>query len=79
MFLTLPGSFKPFDGIYNLIIFDLLSTPLTIQISYLLYNKRTTGRRNPTLSNIYRAIFKRNSVEPYVRREVGVATVVPTT
>ncbi|CAO4381301.1 unnamed protein product [Caenorhabditis nigoni] len=59
---------------------DMVSTPLTIQISYLLCNKRTlsTVRRKLTLSNIYRTVFKRNSVEPSVP-EVDATTVAPPT
>ncbi|CAO4381302.1 unnamed protein product [Caenorhabditis nigoni] len=59
---------------------DMVSTPLTIQMSYLLCNRRTLAivRRKLTLSNIYQTVFKRNSVEPSVQ-EVDATTVAPPT
>ncbi|CAO4381300.1 unnamed protein product [Caenorhabditis nigoni] len=61
-------------------ILDIIFTPLTIQMTYLMCNRRTldTIRKNLTLSNIYQNIFKKSTVEPSVQ-EVGATTVVPPT
>ncbi|UMM37567.1 hypothetical protein L5515_009295 [Caenorhabditis briggsae] len=49
-------------------LFDLLFTPTTIQISYFLCNKKTLGIVWKKLSNIYRKVFKKSTVEPSVHQ-----------
>ncbi|CAP39188.2 Protein CBG22636 [Caenorhabditis briggsae] len=68
------------DIVMDFFFLDLVSTPLTIQISYLLCNRRTldTLRKKLTLSNIYQTIFKKSTVEPSVP-EVDATTVAPPT
>ncbi|PIC13309.1 hypothetical protein B9Z55_027731 [Caenorhabditis nigoni] len=48
---------------------DMISTPLTIQLSYLLCNKKTLAdvRKRSTLRSFYRIIFKKSTVDPSVQ------------
>ncbi|CAO4381299.1 unnamed protein product [Caenorhabditis nigoni] len=61
-------------------LLDIISTPLTIQTTYLLCNRRTLDaiRKKLTLSNIYQTVFKRSPVEPCVQ-VVDATTVAPPT
>ncbi|UMM37566.1 hypothetical protein L5515_009294 [Caenorhabditis briggsae] len=61
-----------------LCVLDLFSTPATIQLSYLLCNKKTLAdvRKRSTLRNVFRIVFKKSTVEPSLEE---VTTAAPPT
>ncbi|CAO4381304.1 unnamed protein product [Caenorhabditis nigoni] len=63
-----------------LCVLDVISTPVNIQLSYLLCNKRTLTdvRKKLTLRNIYRMIFKKSTVEPSLQYVDGTTAAPPT-
>ncbi|ULT91794.1 hypothetical protein L3Y34_009456 [Caenorhabditis briggsae] len=63
-----------------LCVLDVIATPVNIQLSYLLCNKRTLAdvRKKFTLRNIFRIVFKKSTVEPSLQY-VDSTTVAPPT
>ncbi|CAL2046469.1 unnamed protein product [Caenorhabditis brenneri] len=73
------SGYSPDEVIAMLAFFDVFSTPLIIQVSYLLSNKSNAEllKRNMSVRRVYSIIFKDGTVEPTIQ-EVPHADVTST-